>query len=435
MSEPAASPGFKRVVSRWQIVALSINDVVGSGVYLLPAAAAALLGPMSIAAVALAGMAVFLVVLCFAEAGTYFDEPGSGYLYAKTAFGELVGFQVGWLTILTRFTTVASLSAGFAQALTFVWPGFAAGWGRTLAIIAMLLFLTTLNIVGVAVGAGAATLLAILKLVPLAIFILIGGFSGSWSTLIANPTHGGSFAEAAFLLLFAYAGFENTAAAAGEFKRPERDVPFALLTQIGVVTFVYVSVQAVALLTLPDVGGAKTPLADAAALFLGPVGGVLLTVGAVFSILGTINNSVLSGPRYLFALAHDGFGPAALASIHPRFRTPWVAILTLTAISLPLALSGSFTHLAALSVVVRLFTYLGTAGAVPFLRKKLPRPEGAFRLPWGPTIPIAACVLAVLLGSRASTKNLLTAFAAILVGFLIFALRRKKQAQDGTSSP
>ena len=123
---------LKRVATRWQIVALALNDVVGSGVYLLPAAAAALLGPLSLAAVVAAGFAVLLIVLCFAEAASHFEEPGSAYLYAREAFGPLVGFEVGWMAWLARVASVASLSVGFAQALSFLIPATAHGLGRGL---------------------------------------------------------------------------------------------------------------------------------------------------------------------------------------------------------------------------------------------------------------------------------------------------------------
>ena len=126
------TPSLRRVVSRWQILGLALNDVIGSGVYLLPAAAAALLGPASLWAVLVAGFAVLLLVLCFAEASSYFDQPGSAYLYARPAFGDLVGFEVGWMTWLARVASVSSLSAGFAKALSYVWPAVEAGWPRGL---------------------------------------------------------------------------------------------------------------------------------------------------------------------------------------------------------------------------------------------------------------------------------------------------------------
>src|SRR5947208_1947483 len=134
-SEPNAAPrnlGMRRAVSRWEIVGFSVNDVIGSGVYLLPAAAAAILGAASVGAVVLAGIAVLLLVLCFAEAGSYFDRPGSAYVYTREAFGDLVGFEVGWMTWLARVSAVSSLSVGFAQALGYLWPAANAGWGRAL---------------------------------------------------------------------------------------------------------------------------------------------------------------------------------------------------------------------------------------------------------------------------------------------------------------
>ena len=233
------------------------------------------------------------------------------------------------------------------------------------------------------------------------------------------------------LLLYAYAGFENTAAAAGEYRRPQRDVPFALLTQVVIVTGVYVAVQAVALATLPDLAASRTPLADAARLFLGPIGGLILTAGAVVSIFGTYANTVFAGPRYLFALAQDGYGPRLLARVHPRFQTPAAAVLVQAAVALPLALQGSFVGLAALSVVTRLGAYLGTALAVPVLRRKLPARPGAFRLPGGPLIPAAAALLAAVFAASATRQNLLSAGVAVVVGTVIYLLRRRREEPGG----
>jgi len=146
----------------------------------------------------------------------------------------------------------------------------------------------------------------------------------------------------------------------------------------------------------------------------------------MLSILGTNSNTVLAGPRYLFAMARDGFGPAplarTLARVHPRFRTPSNAILLQTAIALPLALSGTFVGLAALSVVARLATYIGTAAAVPVLRRKRGSDSGpgGFRLPGGPVIPIAACLLGIAFAASATAESLIAAGAALVVGLLLY---------------
>jgi len=417
---------MRRAVSRWEIVGFSVNDVIGSGVYLLPAAAAAILGAASVGAVVIAGFAVLLLVLCFAEAASYFDRPGSAYVYTREAFGELIGFEVGWMTWLARVASVSSLTVGFARALGYLWPAANVGLGRGLAIVLPVLALTWINIIGVKSGVRTAVFLAISKTLPLLLFVFVGIFyvSTSLATSVAAKPGSGTLGDAVLLLLFAYAGFENTAAPAGEFKNPRRDVPFALIVQIAIVTLIYSGVQWVALGTLPGVVNAQTPLADAAARFMGSWGGLLMTVGGVISILGTNSNTVLSGPRYLFALAQDGFGPRFLSTLHPRYRTPAAAILLQTAIALPLAFTGSFEALATLSAVARLATYFGTALAVPVLRRKLPR-QGAVRLPGGPLIPIAAALLCLVFAASAKKENLIAGAIALAVGGVIYMLRRR----------
>ncbi len=421
---------MRRAVSRWEIVGFSVNDVIGSGVYLLPAAAAAILGWASVGAVVLAGIAVLLLVLCFAEAGSYFDKPGSAYVYTREAFGELAGFEVGWMTWLARVASVSSLSVGFARAVGYLWPDANVGVGKALSIVLPVLLLTWINVIGVKSGVRTAVFLAITKTLPLLVFIFVGVFyvSPALATAVTAKPGAGSLGDAVLLLLYAYAGFENTAAPAGEFKNPRRDVPFALITQIVIVTLIYSAVQWVALGTLPGVVNSQTPLADAAARFL-PWGGLLMTVGGVISILGTNGNTVLSGPRYLYALARDGFGPRFLATLHPRYRTPTAAILLQTAIALPLAFTGSFEALATLSTVARLATYFGTALAVPVLRRKLPR-EAAVRLPGGPVIPIAAALLCVVFALSAKKENLIAGAVALVAGGLIYSFWRRPVTTD-----
>ncbi|XQA64692.1 APC family permease [Xanthomonas sacchari] len=428
----APAPGLVRAVSRWQIVGLSINDVIGSGIYLLPAATAALLGPLSLWAVLLAGVAVALLVLCYAQAASYFDEPGGSYLYAREAFGRFAGFEIGWMIWLTRISSAAALSNGLADAVVRFWPAAAEGGARLAIVIGSLGLLTAINVIGVKSAARTGVALVIGKLVPLLLFVAIGVFYVDWSWAFSgktpDPHDVGNLGEAALLLLFAYAGFENIPAAAGEYRNPRRDVPFALITMIVTVTLIYAAVQVVAQGTLPNVAQSATPLADAASGFGGEALALILTVGATISILGTTSNTVMLGPRFLFALAKDGYGPAFLARVHPRFRTPAAAILLQGVLSLALALSGSFVQLALLSMVTRLFAYIGTAAAVLVLARRYRDRPGALRLPGGPLIPLAALLLALALLLSASWQNLAAAGVALLVGALFYRFPRKDAA-------
>jgi amino acid transporter len=416
-----------RAVGRWQIVGLSINDVIGSGIYLLPAAAVLLLGGASLWAILVAGLAVALLVLCYAQAASHFDQPGGAYLYAREAFGPFVGFSAGWMTIITRITSAAALSNGLALAVSLFWPWATEGLGRVLVIVGSLALLTWVNLIGVRTAARAGTLLTILKLLPLLFFVVVGVWFVDPSRLaleglpLDQPARLG---EAALLLLFAYAGFENTPAAAGEYRNPRRDVPFALVMMIVLVTAIYVAVQAVAQGTLPGIAESDTPLAEAAATFAGTGAALLLTVGAAVSILGTNFNTMLFGPRYMYALAVDGTLPRPLAKVHPRWRTPHVAIWVQAVLAVALALSGSFVELALLSVIARLFAYIATACAAIVLQRRHPDREGALRLPGGPLIPMLAIALSLGLLASASWQNLAMGGAALVVGAIVYAFRR-----------
>ena len=417
-----------RAVGRWQLVGLSVNDVIGSGIYLLPAAAAALLGPASVWAVLLAGLAVSLLVLCYAQAASYFDQAGGSCLYAREAFGRFAGFEVGWMLLLARVSSAAALSNGLADAVTHFWPVAGGGSGRLLIVVGSLVALTWVNVIGVRAAARTGVTLAIAKFLPLAMFVIIGAFFvdlSQASPLAVGSIPLGNLARGALLLLFAYAGFENMPAAAAEYRNPRRDVPFAMLTMIVIVTATYVSVQWVALGTLPGLAHSSTPLAAASGQFAGMWLALVLTVGSAVSILGTNSNTIMFGPRYLLALADDGFGPAALTRIHPRFRTPAVAIVVVGALSLALALSGSFVQLALLSVVARLFGYLATAVSVLVLRKRHGHRDSALHLIGGPLIPAAATLLSLVLLGSAGLDNLLAAALALLIGALIYRFWRR----------
>ena len=420
-----SGPGLVRAVSRWQIVGLAINDVIGSGVYLLPAAAAALLGGASVLAVGLAGAAVALLVLCFAEASSYFDEPGGAYIYTREAFGSFIGFEVGWMTWLARIASVASLSAGFAVATSFLWPAAATGWTRALVITIPLVIFTWINVLGIRPAARVAVGFAIAKTVPLILFVAVGFFAIDWTSFPSvEVPPGAPLGEAALLLLFAYAGFENTPAAAGEYRNPRRDVPFALLAMITIVTLLYMLVQVVALGTLPDLASSATPLADSAVLIAGAWAGIFMAVAAMVSIEGNAGNTILVGPRYLFALARDGYGPRVLGEVHRKYRTPAAAIVTQSSLALVLALSGSFVGLAMLSIVARLATYVGTAAALPALRRRFGDRPGVIRLPGGMLIPVLAIALCLVFLASAEMRNLVAGVAALAAGLVVYRMRR-----------
>ncbi len=413
---------------------------------ILPVAAAQLLGAASVFAILAAGFGVLLLVLCFAEAGSLFDRAGGAIVYTRAAFGDFVGFEVGWMSWIARIASIAGLSVFFARAVGYLWEGAKSGIGQQLTIVLPLLLLTWINVRGVKSGARTAVFLSFGKVLPLALLVGVGIFAVSWDRVFPVPMPArGNFMKAALLVLFAYGGFENTAAPAAEFKNPKRDIPFALIVQTVLVTAIYTLVQLVAIGTIPNLGFSPTPLADAGRILMGPVGGFILTLGAVLSVLGTNNNTVLAGPRYLYALAETGRLPSVFARVHPRYHTPHVAILTQTGVALALILFDAGLHalypgklgvaedLAVLSAIARLATYMGTVLAVPVLRRKMPQTPRTIRLPGGDLIPIAAFAICLLFLSAAEKRNWIGGGIALAVGATIYLSRRRAPPVDAAS--
>ncbi|HEX7323931.1 MAG TPA: APC family permease [Rhodanobacteraceae bacterium] len=429
VDHPAAEPRVQRVVSRWQLVGLGVNGVIGGGIYLLPAAAAALLGVASVWAVFVAGIVASLLVLCYAQAASCFDATGGEYLYAREAFGGFVGFEVGWMELLTDIAAIAALSNGLATTLATFVPALAAGPGRVAVVLATLLLLGWINIVGMRAAARTDVALAIAKLLPLLLFIGIGvvllaPHGGPHFWVVPNSVH--HLGKTVALLLFAYSGFEGLPVAAGEYHDPRRNVPFALIVTIAVVTVAYVAIQWVTVGSVAGLAHASDPLSAAAAALSGNWLVGVMVVGGVISIFGTIASGFTYAPRYLLALAGDGFGPARLARIHPRYRTPALAVVVVCAAAMLLALTRSFVALALLSMVARLFGYLSTSLSVLVFHRRHAGRAHVLRLPGGPVIPVLACLFCLGLLASAGLGNVLAGLGALAVGALIFRFGRRR---------
>jgi basic amino acid/polyamine antiporter, APA family len=412
-----------RTVGFWGLVAMCINAVVGSGVFLLPHESYTLLGPFSLWAPLLFAIPVFILVLNFAEASSHFDKPGGAYLYAKSAFGDFVGFETGWMNWIARVTSLASLSNGFVLALALLWPELGTGMNRAIVITSATLFLAIIHFLGVRYGAASIYIFTFGKLVPLVGFIILSLAVWKTNPIPASFTLPGpetNWVEAALFMLFAYAGFENLGVPAGEFKNPRRDLPLALLTGILAIAALYALVQLGAMSALPDLSQTKTPIASAAAALIGPIGAVIVTIGALLSMAGTNSGTMLEGSRMLYALSLDRrMGP--LSYVHPRFRTPSFAIAVHTAVALGLALGGSFRQLALISAMARLTTYLVTCLAVPRLRKL----NEGFRTP-GYIVPILGVLVSLVFVVNLDKMKLLVAAIALSIGALLYFVSKPR---------
>ncbi len=391
---PADRVSLRRALGRWDLTAIGINQVIGGAIFLMPAPVAAQLGDWSVVGFVLAGMASLLVALCFAEVSSRFESTGGPSLYARAAFGRFAGFEVGWMQWFTRASSQASIMAGIAVALGYYWPAVTAGWPRHLLLTAVTTTLAWINVRGIRQSAWVVNALTIGKLVPLALFILIGLAFVEPSRLTSLPLITWRHAStAALMLIFVYGGYDVVPVPAGEAIDPQRHVPFALVTTILSVTAVMTLTQIVAQGVLPDLAAHKTPIADAAAVMIGGGGALLVGVGSVVA----------------------------------RFRTPANAVIVTSAVALLLALSGSWEKLAVVSALARLVTYTGACASTLRLRSLSSRgvPEvrpATFIAPLGPGIPIIAIAVSLAVIAGASRQQLLGGGAALAAGAALFGV-------------
>jgi len=429
MIQPRRMITLKRALGRWDLTALGVNQVIGGAIFLWPAQVAAQVGAWSPFGFVLIGFLSLSVALCFAELSSRFDSTGGPYLYTRAAFGDFVGFEIGWMQWFSRATSQASIMAATAVALGYYWPMLTAGAPRAVFLIALTIAFAWINVLGVRQGSTVVNVMTVGKLVPLAIFIVIGLAYVEPSRLTTLPPIGWQQSlTAGLLLIFIYGGYEVVPVPAGESLDPRRDVPFAMVATIAVVMIVMTLTQIVAQGVLPNVADHATPIADAAAAFLGATGALLIGIGSVISMTGNNAGQVLSGSRMLFALAEQGQLPSFLSRVHSRYRTPANAIIFTSAVALTLALSGSFAQIALVSALARLLMYGGSAAAT--LRLRAPRFAGVvkpagFTAPFGPVMPVVAIGVCVGLAAGATRDQMLGGVAALAVGAALYLMQRR----------
>lgn len=420
-----AQSGLVRSIGRVDLVAVTINSVIGAGIFGLPARVFGLVGDYSILAFLVCAVFASLIVICFAEVGSRFRDTGGPYLYAREAFGPVVGFEAGWLMWLARvsgFAANANLLVGYAA---YFWPALASDAGRIVFLCVVAVLLMGINIVGVRNATRVNNLFTVGKLIPIALFIAAGLWFTDWGRFaFAAPPAYAPFSTSVLLLVYAFTGFEIAVIPSGEIRDPQRNIPMALLTAMAVIASVYLLIQIVCVGTLPELASSQRPLADAAGRFLGRAGAAIISAGIVISIVGNLHITLLSASRIPFAMGERGELPRFLGVTHPRFHTPHFAIVMTGFIMLTLALSGTFIYALTISTLARLMIYITTCAALPVLRHKAKTPPASLRVPGGVAIAAAAILLGCWLLSNSTWREARHTAIAAALGFVIFAISR-----------
>lgn len=424
-NESLSEEGLVRGIRRWDLVAVTINGIIGAGIFGLPSKVYGLIGGYSLIAFVACALVVMLIILCFAEVGSRFDETGGPYLYAREAFGPTVAFEVGWLIWLARLTAFAANCNLMISYLSVFWAPANKGIVRAGIIVVVVIALTIINVLGVRQAAVASNIFTIGKLLPMLIFIAVGLFFLNPSAFALGPRPGtGPFSQSVLLLLYAFTGFEMAVIPAGEIRNPQRDLPRALLIAMAVIATTYILIQIVCIGTLPELAKSTKPLADAGQRFMGSAGAAIISAGAIISVAGNLNITVLSASRVPFAIAEQKQLPAMFARVHERFCTPHISIIVTSALMLVLTLNSSFVVALTISTIARLVAYAVTCAALPVLRKRTATRPAHFKLPGGVFIAIATLILAGWLLMNSTLYEAIAATIAAAVGMAIYVAYR-----------
>jgi basic amino acid/polyamine antiporter, APA family len=400
-------PHLVRAIGRWTLAALAVNSVIGSGIFGLPSTVAGYVGKRSPIAVLLAGAAMAIIMGCFAEVASQFSETGGPYLYARVAFGRLVGILVGWTLYLGQTAAPAANANLFVIYLAEFWPHAKDPWPRFLILTVLVWLLALINARGARQGAIVSNFFTVAKILPL---LMVASAGAAITVVHPTPWPGPSSYPASawmkgiFLLIFAYGGFESALAPTGETRNPARDTVFALAVTLISCTALYALIQWVVVRVLGPASISDRPLAEVARAAMGNPGAALVAVGAMISVWGYLSAKLLGMPRVTFALAERGDLPRLFAAVSPRFHTPWFSILLYASVIWVLALIGSFGWNVTLSVVARLFYYAVVCAAVIPLRRKQ-RVAAAFRLPGGVVWSVVGVLIAIVLATQADLSK------------------------------
>lgn len=414
-----------RVMGTLGLAAAIVNITIGGGIFRLPANVAGSLGAAAPIAYLVCAVAMGLIVLCIADAGSRVSLTGGPYAYVGTAFGPYAGFLAGVLLWMLGTFAAAAVSTVFAASVGLLVPALSSHAMQIVVLFVAFAFWSFINLRGVGLAARLNAIATVAKLVPL-LLVAIGGafFVRSENLQWLSTPAAADVARTSLLLIFAFAGIEVALVPSGEVRDTARTVPRAIALAMVGITVLYVTLQVVAQGVLGSslAKATTSPLADVAGASMGDGARFLLLAGASISMFGYLGGMTLSMPRTLFAFARDGFLPKLFASVHPEFRSPHVAIVTQSVLSLALAITGTFERLAILANVSALALYLGCALAAWRLRAMGVTAEGGggFRVPFGPVVPWLACGVIAWLLTGLNRGEWLAFGACVAIASLIY---------------
>ena len=429
--------GLKRELRLIEAVAIGVGTVVGSGVVKLPGVLAGILGASQVIAWITSGVLCILVALCFAKLSSILPKCGGPYVYCSTAFGRLVGFVIAWAYWIGLTMAIGALAMFVADSLGII-LGFSDPYLMTITALVVIAVLTVFNIVGVKVSGIVQDILTVFKVGIWIVFVLFGilAFNPSKVGNVSVPETG-ALVTAVLIAIWAYLGFEEITMPAEEMKKPERDIPLAIVITILFATGLYVAVSVIAAgiigtSALASYGSRGVEMA-ARALW-GEVGGTIFSLFMVFSIAAVMNGVLLSNSRLLYAFSRDGLLHPKLTEVHEKYRTPWISILVQSVIAVIVVLS--FTTIAEVLSMIDFvllvpYVFVSLALLVLSIKEKTSAPSN-FNLPGEKVVALIAFIFSTILVVKfaldpAHIKAAAYGLAAIALGLPVYFASKKSR--------
>ncbi|MCT8978181.1 amino acid permease [Clostridium sp. CX1] len=431
---------LKKEIGLVPALAIVIGMVIGGGVFFKPTAVFTATGAPGLGMMAwvLGGIISVAGGLTAAEVSAAIPKTGGMVAYLNETYGDVWGYLLGWAQTVIYFpANIAALGIIFAtQAVSLL----ALGDGMIIPIaIITTIFLICMNSLGSKTGGAIQTVATVAKLVPLFAIILVGLTKGDGGVVrlfpmtAADHPIGTSLGSALVATMFAYDGWINVGAIAGEMKNPGKDLPKAIIGGISVVMAIYLLINVAYLFVLPatTLAATKTPAADVASVIFGPGGGKIITIGILISIFGSLNGYIMTGMRIPYAMAVENKLPFSnwLGKLHPTFKTPINSGILIGVISILLIFSGKFDQLTDLLIFVIWIFYVMTFCAVFTLRKNRPELHRPYKVPLYPVIPAIAIIggLYIILNTLfTQPMNAGLGLVATLIGYPVYKSRKDK---------
>ena len=421
-----------------------VGMVIGGGVFFKPQAVYTLTGGapgLGILAWIIAGIMTITAGLTAAEVSAAIPKTGGMMVYIEEIYGKKLGFLTGWMqTVLFFPATAAAIAVMFGQQAALLLNNSSLVMPMTIGVI---LLIGILNTFGSKTSGAIQTVSTVCKLIPLGLIIVFGFIKGSGDNPIMNPLVAegirpmGVIGQLLVAILFAYDGWINVGALAGEMKNPGKDLPKAIIGGLSIVMAINVVINLAYLWVLPasELAQYASPASIVAEKIFGPVGGKLINVGILVSVFGCLNGYLLTGPRIPYTLANQKVLPAMFGKLN-KHGVPANATLFMVVLSVIYALSGQFNLLSDLSMFAIWAFYTLTFIGVIKLRKTQPDLERPYKVPFYPVIPIISIcsglfvvIDQLFLAGMKSSMISLGGVIVTLIGLPVYAVMTKKKPE------